>query len=409
LREQLTALLSSIAHIPARLRLITAGFTIAIITIYAVSSGLLSGHSQALADATRVVSIYVDGQKRVISTDAPTVGELLHRLNIPVAVDDLVEPPMDTPIPQGFFNINIYRARPVTVVDGQRSYNIRTAYQSPRLIAEAAGLKVYPEDTYSTDIITNFVGDGAVGEKLTIDRAMPAIIVADGHKLSIRTQATTVGELIKEKGFSMGPQDTSSVPLASPVTPEVTVAITRVSDVVTTTDETLPHGTTTTYDANAPKGTSAITNPGSDGHRKVTYRIHYRDGAETSRETLKIEGEVKPVSQVISVGTKIQFSGSVEYWRPFVLEAAAASNVDPNLMLAIMRCESNGNANASNGSHFGLYQYSAATWTSYGNSMSTIFDGPSQIRVTAGRLTQKNATSPWLASKFCWSALYPGN
>jgi hypothetical protein len=223
----------------------------------------------------------------------------------------------------------------------------------------------------------------------------------DGQTVLYRTQASTVGELLREQRISLGASDSVTPGQGSRLSAGQVVRIVRVAEAVVAVDETIQRATKNVNDPTLIKGQTTVQAAGADGHRRVTYRIHYRDGVETGRETLKVEHQVNPVDRVVLVGTKVLFGGSIEYWRPTVASAAAANGVDPNLMLAIMRCESNGNASASNGSHFGLYQYDWPTWLGAGGTRDNIFDGPAQIRITAWKIANYG-TRAWAASRSCW-------
>ena len=196
MRNAYTLVVQRFLRVPSRIRLLSTAFVVIIITVYGLSSGLFLAKNQAFADASRVVSVYFDGDKRVISTDANTVGEAINRAGVDLGPDDLVEPAADTKLPQGYFNINVYRARPVVVVDGAKSYQLRSAFQSSRLIVTAAGLITFPEDTYRSEVVTNFVGDGTVGEKITIIRSKPLQISVDGKNMLVHSPGPTVGDVL---------------------------------------------------------------------------------------------------------------------------------------------------------------------------------------------------------------------
>ncbi len=349
----------------------------------------------ALADSSKIVSVFADDRQKIVSTEATTVGDFLSRVNIKVEADDLVEPDVKTVIPQGFFNINVYRAQAYRVVDGSNVRIIHSAHQSLRKIITSSNITLFPEDSVSAEAVTDFVEAEVVGQSIIIDRATPLTLVADGKVAVKRTQAKTIDEFIKTAGISLGEKDTITPALGTPVTPDQKVSITRVAEVVVTKDETIPRPVQTETDPDKPKGDSQVKSEGSDGHRQATYRIHYHDGVEVARETLKVEGQVEPKPKIMVVGTKVFFGGSVEYWRPMVAEAAAANGIDPNRMLRIMACESGGNANASNGTHFGLFQYLRTTWRSAGGSDDNIFDGPTQIRLTAYKMAHFGY-GPWV-------------
>lgn len=375
---------------------------IIILVTYAILSGKLPTTQRAYADSAKVVSLYADGQKRMFTTDASTVGDVLTRTNIKLGPHDIVEPSPGTKIPFGFFNVNVYRARPVLVVDGVNSKLVQSAHASPHLIAADAGVNTYPEDTYTDEFVTNFVGDGLVGEKVTVNRAKPVIVTVDGSTKTLRTQAGTVGGFLKAANIAMGEEDTASLPLDHPIVPGISLTITRVAEVTVTKHEPINFSVKTIKDPNLYVGQSQVTQAGVSGSRDVTYHIRYNDGVEVERDVLNVANQVNPTDQVVHAGTKVRFSGSIEYWRPLVQTAAAANGVDPNLMLAIMSCESHGNAGAANSSgHYGLYQYDATTWAGIGGTMDSIYDGPTQIDKTAWKIAHQG-TAAWNASRFCW-------
>jgi len=356
--------------------------------------------ARADAASQALISLYADGQQRLFATDAGTVGDVLRRANVKLADQDLVEPAASTPVPKGPFNINVYRARPVIVVDGLQTHRLSSAYQSPRLLALAAGLIVYPEDQFRTQVISDIVDSGAIGEEVIVTRAKPLNLKVDGQARVIRTQAPTAGAALNDAGVALGAKDTVSVDLAGPVTPGMDVTITRVTEAMVTLTQTLPHSVQKIADPSLLKGQSSVKTPGSNGQKTVTFRIHYQDGKETAREAIQVVSEVQPVTQVIVEGTKVIFAGSVEYWRPMVEAAAIAWGLDPNTMLRIMNCESHGNASSVstfivNGEHpTGLFQFLPSTWRSAGGTNDNILDGTVQIQLAARKMAREG-TGAW--------------
>jgi uncharacterized protein YabE (DUF348 family) len=279
-----------------------------IVVISSISSHTFPPSGRAEADSSHIVALYVDGQKRVVSTEAGTVGDLLSRVHVQLNTGDLVEPSSKTLINGDYFNINVYRARPVTIVDGGSTYHISSAYQSPRLLAAAAGLKLFPQDGFTKTTITNFVTDGSVGDKIVVLRSVPFTLSADGKNLELRSQPATVAQALKSAGISLGLKDQLNVPADQPLSSNLHIVVTRVSDVTTTVTETTPHQTQTTYDNTLARGTTQVKQAGSDGHRTVTYHIVYKNGVEVSRATLDVKNEVKPVTQIQVVGTHVYYS-----------------------------------------------------------------------------------------------------
>lgn len=92
-------------------------------------------------------------------------------------------------------------------------------------------------------------------------------------------------------------------------------------------------------------------------------------------------------------------AGVVALAAPVVLPGVAAA--DP--LDAIARCESGGNARASNGSHFGLYQFDLPTWREAGGTGHPLNASAGDQHAAAVRLLGKRGTQPWNASRHCWS------
>ena len=100
------------------------------------------------ANGERLISLHDRGVERNILTKAHTVREALEAAEVEIAEgQDVVEPGLDEELVATKYNINIYRARPVTIVDGSKRQRVTTAHQTPKQIAEVAGIKLYPEDT----------------------------------------------------------------------------------------------------------------------------------------------------------------------------------------------------------------------------------------------------------------------
>ncbi len=262
----------------------------------------------ALADTSKLVSITADGHNQIVTTDADTVGDVLKRADVSLEKGDLVEPDVATQLPHGFFNINVYRGQTYRIVDGVTSTLVRSAQQAPALIAADAGIKIYPEDKTNVDQVNDFVGDGVIGQNIIITRAKVFNVVADGKTLTLRSQALTIGEALKDKKVPLGAEDKVSPAPTEDLTNGADVRITRVSEAVVTQNEVLAHQTQIVADATLLKGVHQVKTAGVDGKRTVTYRVHYHDGTEVGRETLKIEGEVDPVTEVDVVGTKVIYA-----------------------------------------------------------------------------------------------------
>ena len=332
-----------------------------------------------MADSSRIISIYADGEKKVITSTAPTVAEALKESGVQLGSGDSVEPSPDTAVPVGFFNINVYRSRPVVVVDGAVRKTVQTSSQSPALIAKTAGFTVYPEDTYAVSTINEVTSAGVVGQQVVIDRAVPVTLLADGQKVTARTHQKTVGGLLNERDVAFGPEDTVTPGRDTKISPNISIQINRVKVAVVKQTEAIAHETKTVNDPNLEIGTTRVETAGSDGQKDSTYRVQYQNGVEKSRQLISQTVVKQPVTEVKIVGTKPKKNTlSADQWYRLRL------------------CESGNNyGNKRNPNYRGAYQFDYGTWASVGGSGDPANASPAEQDMRAQILFERRGLSPW--------------
>jgi hypothetical protein len=117
---------------------------------------------------------------------------------------------------------------------------------------------------------------------------------------------------------------------------------------------------------------------------------------KTNKTRRKLDREKIPIGRDYS-------SAEVE---ALIRDYALRYNVSPELPLRIAYCESGYNRNSKNrhSSASGVYQYLASTWrnTEAGRNGVSVFDADANVR-TAVQYIATKGTSPWNASRSCWS------
>lgn len=194
------------------------------------------------------VTIHDQGEQLTIKTDAATVSEVLERAGISTEETDIVEPAKTSPINADNFHINIYRSRPVTVIDGITSKTIMTASSDAENIVKDAGFTIY-----------------------------------DGDKIELLP-----GNSLLESGAT------------------ATYKITRNGGQTVTVETTIPFGEETVKDSSMEVGQSKVTQPGEDGRKVAKYRVNFKDGVEVSRELISEEVTKQPVNRITAEGSKKQ-------------------------------------------------------------------------------------------------------
>lgn len=272
-------------------------FTVLVITSRA------NAQTEGQKDSGSVLTIHDRGIEKATITTAKTIGEALKNAGIELNDQDIVEPAVEQEIVAEQYSVNIYRARPVMVIDGDVKRSVFSPYQTAEQIAASVDIQLYPEDDTTLTRSENIVADG-VGLELTIDRAVPINFMLYGSERVVRTQATTVGDMLKEKEITLGPDDKLSVDASTPITANMSLRLWREGKQTITVDEAIAFPVTQIRDANQPIGFKQVQTAGQNGNESVTYEVVIQDGQEVSRT--KIAGVVtaQPSEQVEIVGAK---------------------------------------------------------------------------------------------------------
>ena len=347
--------------------------------------------NQALADATKpatkagekLVTIYDRGAEKTIVTKARTIREALKLAKFSIDErQDVVEPSLDSEMVAEKYNINIFRARPITIVDGNKRLKITTAEQTPALIAKAAGIEVFEEDKTTLSNSDNMAVDGA-NMVMKIDRASMVNFVLYGKESVIRTHAKTVGELLKEKNIDPKKDDTLSVDRSAKIISGMKIELWRNGKQTITAEEDVKFEVEKVQDANRDSGYREVKQAGVNGKKNVTYEIEMKNGVEVSRKEIASVVTKEPKKQIEIVGTKssTSFSGSFS-------EALAR----------LRSCEGSYTSNTGNG-YYGAYQFDKRTWGNYGG-YELASDAPAAVQDEKAWQTYKaRGWQPWPTCK----------
>lgn len=324
------------------------GIIISVISlVFLVILGFVVSHAGATAATAtvsgRLITIHDRGTQNVVLSTAATVGDALAEAGVSIDKSDTVEPAVDEKLVATEYQVNIYRARPVTIVDGTTKQTIVTPYQTASQIASSAGMTLFDEDrttlTTSTD---NIITEGA-SLRLTIDRATAFTFVLYGATTTAHTQAATVGDMLKQKGITLGESDRVSPDASTAVTADMSVRVWREGKQTITVQEPVAFATEKVQDGDREVGYKAIQTAGVAGSRSVTYEVLIQDGQETGRTEIASLVLTQPVKQVEIIGAKYQtFGGTCADW------IAGAGITDVGTASELIRRESGCNPNAVN-------------------------------------------------------------
>ncbi len=362
----------------------TAGMTLMLFGgLFFVNRALAEAAKPVTRAGERLVTIYDRGVERTIVTKARTVREALKlaRLSIDER-QDVVEPGLDSEMVAERYNVNIFRARPVTIVDGGKRLRVTTAQQTPILIAKAAGLEIFNEDKTTLAKADNVAVDGA-DMVMRVERALAVNFILYGKMSTIRTHAKTVGELLKDKNITLKKDDTLSVDLSAKIMPGMKIELWRNGKQTVTVEEEVKFETEKIKDANRETSYREVKQAGENGKKNVTYEIEMKNGTEVSRKEIASVVAKEPKKQVEIVGTKSSntFSGSFS-------EALAR----------LRSCEGSYKSNTGNG-YYGAYQFDKRTWGKYGGYEVASEAPPSVQDEKAWETYKARGWQPWPTCK----------
>lgn len=330
-------------------------------------------------DGARLITIHDKGNQKVVVTKQNTVGDALKQADIKLQPYDSVDPGVDTKLAANSYHINIYRAQPVLVIDGNTRQTVMTPYDTPKQIAASAERPLYDEDITSLNQSDDILSSGGTGLQLIVDRATKFNLVLYGKAIEARTQATTVGEMMKDKNITLKPEDTLSVPLSTLISPDLKVEIWRNGKQTVNVEQPVAFPVQQIQDADQPVGYKVIKTAGVLGKKNVTFEVDMQNGVEVSRRVIQEVVTLAPQQQVEVVGAKPSFSGSFA-----------------DALAKLRACEAGGayNRNSGNG-YYGAYQYDVSTWAGYGGYTYASDAPPAVQDQKVWETYQRRGWNPW--------------
>jgi len=216
-----------------------------IIAAAATSGLLLSGAFVVAEEYTghNVFAVNLDNTNKIeIKTKKGTVREVLIANDIPFSADDRVEPGLDTRV-NGGETINIYKAREITIVDGNTTTVRKTTYKK-------------------------------------------------------------VEDILKELNITLGEKDEVTPGLKSEVATVDTIKIARTGKTTETKKEVIKFETKEEKDDSKYVDEKVTKVEGKNGEKEVTYNVVREKGKEVSREVASEKVITEATAKVVVVGTK---------------------------------------------------------------------------------------------------------
>lgn len=253
----------------------------------------------------------------------------------------------------------------------------------------AVNIDYYPEDkiSYFPDPTLG------IGTVVTVQRAMPVTLIDGKKKTYLRTWQTTVGSVLAEKKVELGADDKIAPTLATPLSANMTVTITRVARTTVTETETILFQTKIEKDYSQFVGPQTVVTPGKNGQLAKTYLVIREDGELVSKTLQSAKTTLAAVTAVVKQGGLNPVPKQCLPMKDWVVDASKKNGIDPNALYYRMQKESRCNPNSVGRGpkgqvYEGMFQYeSGGLWesmsTKAGFKGASVWDARSQIYVTA--------------------------
>ncbi len=369
--------------------------TIGLIASATALAGIL-GSGTAMAVTDKSVTLTVDGVSSTVHTFGGTVSDALAKRGITIGAHDVVVPSASSPLTDGEQIVVRYGRPLIVTIDGRT----KTVWVTAATVSDAlaqAGIHAAENADFSVNRSTPL---GRQGLALTITTPMTVTVKVGGKPTTLTTTDATVGEVLASRHVSLGKLDKVSPALDTPTTPDMTIAVDRITQKTVTRTETLPYQTVKTNDSSMLQGTSQVTQAGQDGEKKVVEVTTYTNGKQTSTQVTSSTVVTQPVARLVLVGTQT----------PPASTSTSGSTSGLNLSNSAMwdriaQCESSGNwsINTGNGYYGGL-QFDIRTWLGNGGGQyaprADLASRAEQITI-ANRVYASRGLQPWSCA---WAA-----
>ncbi|HZC52592.1 MAG TPA: ubiquitin-like domain-containing protein [Mycobacterium sp.] len=266
--------------------------------LYAAVLAGVVGATVAWAKVDKTVTLRVDGEAQKIHTVASSVRGVLTAAHFPISEHDVVAPGVDAKVHNGSV-IVLRRGRLLhLMVDNHK----RDIWVTTPTVADALHQLGYSAADFSS--VSRDKRLPLSPTNIEVRSPKWVIITADGKSRKLTTTDGTVAQLLEDLGVSVGRQDVLSATSSSQLHSGERIVVTRIKSGNVAVQLPVPFPTTHAGDPTMYVGQHKLVKHGKDGKERVTYALVYVDGKQVGRTIVRRVLLVRPIAQVIKVGTK---------------------------------------------------------------------------------------------------------
>lgn len=189
-------------------------------------------------------------------------------------------------------------AKTVRVIADGRDVSVSTLYANPDRILNQVGVTLNKQDAYR--LSTDQVKDNTV---ITVYRAVPVTVEYQGRKETIYTSKPTVGEVIRDLGYS-GDGYAAIPGETTTIQENLNIQIKAVKAKLTEREEQAPYEVLYQDDPSMEQGVQRVIQEGQYGVNKVKVKEIYRNNVKAWEDVVESTVVSPSRPQVVAVGSR---------------------------------------------------------------------------------------------------------
>lgn len=223
--------------------------------------------------------------------------------------------------------ITLERAKALVVAGGGLDGTLWTTASTVGEALNQAGVVIYEGDLVTPGLASPVV----TGQHVSLQRSVPVTLMARGGELRTRTRRDTVADFLAEQGIVLTGLDSIEPGLATPLTDDQQVRITRVDRGFEVEEEVTRYTTVWEPDYEMEIDNSRLDQEGVNGITRYRYQVTLEDGEPITRTLQDVWLAQEPITRVLNYGANIVLrdletaEGPLTYWRKVRMFATSYS------------------------------------------------------------------------------------
>ncbi|HBM75580.1 MAG TPA: hypothetical protein DD429_08510 [Clostridiaceae bacterium] len=187
----------------------------------------------------------------------------------------------------------------ILIIDGTKETDVVTYKNTVDDVLKQSKISLNPKDRIWPSL-EDKIEDGT---KISIKRAVPVKVVADGKSMSFLSAEDTVADVLDAEDISYGKEDIIDPEPDTIVSDNMEIRIVRVMEKEITEKQKIAYSKDVKEAPDLEKGAEKVLQNGRDGEKLLKIKIKYEDGVEKSREVVDEEILKPAINTLIAVGT----------------------------------------------------------------------------------------------------------